>query len=249
METILEVCVDSVESAIAAAEGGADRLELCENLIIGGTTPGRSLLRAVKAETGLPVHVLLRPRFGDFLYTEREFALMLEDGRVLLDCGADALVSGCLTAEGDLDMARMEALVTLAKEAGKGFTLHRAFDMCREPLKALEECRMLGVDTILTSGQKNHCLQGLALLETLHREAGDVRIMVGAGVDGSAIRQVRRKIPQATCFHMSGKVTLDSAMEFRRADVSMGLPGFSEYALYRTSREKIMEARTALTEA
>lgn len=114
MEKILEVCVDSLESALAAKAGGASRLELCSNLVIGGTTPSLSLLRAAKRETELPVHVLLRPRFGDFLYTEREFSLLLEDAAALLENGADALVCGFLTPDGELDGPRMERLVFLA---------------------------------------------------------------------------------------------------------------------------------------
>lgn len=116
---VLEACVDSLESALSAKEGGATRLELCANLIIGGTTPSLSLLRRVKRETGLPVHVLLRPRFGDFLYTEEEFSMLLEEGAALLEQGADALVSGFLTPEGDLDQPRLEKLVTLCHGKGK----------------------------------------------------------------------------------------------------------------------------------
>ena len=140
---VLEACVDSLESALAAKAGGATRLELCANLVIGGTTPGLALLRAVKGETGLPVHALLRPRFGDFLYTDREFALLLEEGEALLDQGADALVCGCPTPQGDLDLPRMERLVSLAHSRGRRFTLHRAFDLCRDPFAALETCRAL----------------------------------------------------------------------------------------------------------
>ena len=161
---VLEVCVDSLESALAAKAGGATRLELCANLVIGGTTPSLALLRAVKGETGLPVHALLRPRFGDFLYTDREFALLLEEGEALLDQGADALVCGCLTSQGDLDLPRMERLVSLAHSRGRRFTLHRAFDLCRDPFAALETCKALKVDTILTSGQAASCLEGAALL-------------------------------------------------------------------------------------
>ena len=162
---VLEACVDSLDSALAAKEGGATRLELCANLLIGGTTPMPSLVRRVKAATGLPTHALLRPRFGDFLYTGEEFSLLLEDAAALLEAGADAIVSGFLTPAGDLDRQRLAQLVELCHRAGKRFTLHRAFDMCRDPFAALELCKELGVDTVLTSGQKNTCLEGLPLLE------------------------------------------------------------------------------------
>ena len=125
---VLEACVDSLDSALAAKEGGATRLELCANLLIGGTTPMPSLVRRVKAATGLPTHALLRPRFGDFLYTGEEFSLLLEDAAALLEAGADAIVSGFLTPAGDLDRQRLAQLVELCHRAGKRFTLHRAFE-------------------------------------------------------------------------------------------------------------------------
>ena len=208
---VLEACVDSLDSALAAKEGGATRLELCANLLIGGTTPMPSLVRRVKAATGLPT------QFGDFLYTGEEFSLLLEDAAALLEAGADAIVSGFLTPEGDLDRQRLAQLVELCHRAGKRFTLHRAFDMCRDPFAALELCKELGVDTVLTSGQKNTCLEGLPLLEEL-------------------------------AFHMSGKITVESPMSYRKGDVSMGLPGFDEYTLWRTDPENLRAARKELME-
>ena len=248
MKKMLEVCVDSLESALAAAAGGAMRLELCANLVIGGTTPAVSLLKAVKAETGLPVHALLRPRFGDFFYTDREFTLMLEDAKALLSAGADGLVSGCLTAGGDLDIPKMEALVGLAHGNRRRFTLHRAFDMCRDALATLDACEKLGVDTILTSGQKDNCRSGGALLGALHERARNVEILIGGGVDAAVIRELRKAIPGANQFHMSGKTNLDSPMEYRREDVHMGLPGLSEYTIYRTDPGKVRLALQALEE-
>ena len=249
MEKVLEVCVDSLESALAAKAGGADRLELCANLVIGGTTPSLSLLKAVKGETGLPVHALIRPRFGDFLYTEREFALMLEDAEALLEAGADALVSGFLTAEGGLDSARMEKLISLAHSGGRKFTLHRAFDVCKDPLAALKNCRDWGVDTVLTSGQAPSCTEGIELIKELFAEAGEVELLLGAGVNAEAIRKVREEIPQAGSFHMSGKEVLESAMIYRKEGVSMGLPGLSEFEIWRTSEETIRKAREELDRA
>lgn len=246
-EPVLEVCVDSLESALAAKRGGAVRLELCANLIIGGTTPSLSLLRAVKRETGLPVHALLRPRFGDFLYTDREFSLLLEDGAALLEAGADALVSGCLTPEGDLDIPRMEALIALAKKRGKRFTLHRAFDLCRDPFAALREADRLGVDDVLTSGQQNACPDGLPLLRELMGKTEHTRLLLGAGINADAIRQIRRELPEASAFHMSGKKVLESGMAYRKPGVSMGLPGFSEWELWRTDEEEIRKAWRELT--
>ena len=135
-----------------------------------------SLVRWVKAATGLPTHALLRPRFGDFLYTGEEFSLLLEDAAALLEAGADAIVSGFLTPEGDLDRQRLAQLLELCHRAGKRFTLHRAFDMFRDPFAALALCKELGVDTVLTSGQKNTCLEGLPLLEELWPRRGGVEL-------------------------------------------------------------------------
>lgn len=239
---VLEVCVDSLESALAAKAGGATRLELCANLVIGGTTPSLALLRAVKGETGLPVHALLRPRFGDFLYTDREFSLLLEEGEALLDQGADALVCGCLTPQGDLDLPRMERLASLAHSRGRRFTLHRAFDLCRDPFAALETCKALGVDTILTSGQAASCLEGAALLGELAQAAAPVELLVGAGVDAAAIRALRRACPLFTSFHMSGKTVVESGMAYRKEGVPMGLPGLSEFEIWRTDEHKVRAA-------
>ena len=141
---ILEVCVDSTASALAAKRGGADRLELCADLIVGGTTPSLALVRQVKAETGLPVRALLRPRFGDFCYDRYELAQMEQLAAELVAAGADGIVTGALTPEGDLDTAALRPIYAAARraarEAGRpaACTLHRAFDVCRDPFAALE---------------------------------------------------------------------------------------------------------------
>lgn len=246
MRRILEVCVDSVESALAAKAGGADRLELCANLVIGGTTPSPALLRAVKRETALPVHALLRPRFGDFLYTEHERTVLLEDAASLLEAGADALVSGALLPEGELDVLRVKQVVNLAHERKKKFTLHRAFDVCRDPLTALRQCEELGVDTILTSGQAGNCLAGLPVLKMLFDAKDSVELMIGAGVNAAAIRTIRAQLPEAACFHMSGKAVLESGMRYRKQGVPMGLPGMNEYELWRTDEREIRLTREEL---
>lgn len=237
MKKVLEICVDSLESAREAALGGGDRLELCANLVIGGTTPSPALVRLVKAETGLPVHAMVRPRFGDFCYTPASSRTW-----------ADALVTGFLTSQGALDQEKMAYFVDLAHSRGKKCTLHRAFDLCRDPLEVLQGAQALGVDTILTSGQAADCLGGLNVLEMLLAHRGNVEILIGAGVDAAAIREIRRRLPAAGAFHMSGKVTLDSPMSYRRSGVPMGLPGISEYELYRTSAEKVRMAKAALWE-
>lgn len=246
MNYILECCVDSVESAIAAEKGGANRLELCANLIIGGTSPSLALFHEVRKNTNIRIHVLLRPRFGDFLYTEHEMAIIVEEVNMFREAGADGVVIGCLDEDGNLDMPKMQRLV---KAAGNmSITLHRAFDVCNDPMKALEQCKELGIHTILTSGQKNNCLDGEELIRQLAEKAeGKVDILAGAGVNADVIRQMVRSTT-LTSFHLSGKVTKDSGMKYRKAGVSMGLPSLSEFEVWQTEEENIRAAHTALVE-
>ncbi len=244
---ILEACVDSAESALEAAAGGADRLELCANLIIGGTTPEQALYEKVRELTDTRIHVLIRPRYGDFLYTGHEFDIIARSVALFRELKADGVVVGCLLPEGSLDMERMKALMEAA--GPMSVTLHRAFDMCRDPYEALEGAKELGIRTILTSGQKGCCMEGKELIAGLVRESGSkVDIMAGGGVDASVIR---RMIPAtgACCFHMSGKTVLDSGMAYRKEQVSMGVPGLGEYEILRTDRKNIRAARQALDEA
>ena len=239
---ILEVCVDSTASALAAKRGGADRLELCADLIVGGTTPSLALVRQVKAETGLPVRALLRPRFGDFCYDRYELAQMEQLAAELVAAGADGIVTGALTPEGDLDTAALRPIYAAARraarEAGRpaACTLHRAFDVCRE----------LQLATILTSGQAASAPQGASLLHQLVQAAGnDIEILVGAGVGPANLPDLAAQTG-ARAFHLSGKKVLDSRMIFRREGVPMGLPGFSEFDIWQTDEATIREVRTIL---
>lgn len=236
---VLEVCVDSVESAIAAAKGGADRLELCTGLIIGGLTPSVELFQMVKKETGLPVHVLIRPRYGDFLYSEHEYELMCRQIRGFAVAGADAVVIGSLNADGTLNEEQMSGMIQVA--GNMKITLHRAFDVTREPFAALETARRLGVDTILTSGQCQTCYEGKELIKELLTKAGNMDILVGGGVNAEVIETFIRETG-ARKFHMSGKEVLESAMKYRNTKVNMGLPGISEFEVLRTSKQQISEA-------
>ncbi len=246
MKSRLEVCVDSVESALIAQAGGADRLEVCANLIIGGTTPGVSQFKQIREACGIELNVLVRPRFGDFLYTEAEFKMLREDILMFRDLGADGIVAGCLTADGGLDGKRMEEL---RKCAGSlTFTLHRAFDVCKDPYGTLEQAVCLGIDTILTSGQASVCTEGTEVLKKLIAQAGDrIEILAGGGVNAEVIRRMR-KAANAASFHLSGKRAVNSGMIYRKQGVNMGVPGFSEYHILRTDKEEIEKARQALDE-
>ncbi len=243
---ILETCIDSVESALAAERGGANRVEMCANLIIGGTTPGPQLFYEVRKQCGIKIHVLIRPRFGDFCYTDYEFGIIKEEVKMFRKLGADGVVIGILRPDGTLNLEQMRILMEEAK--GMSVTLHRAFDVCRDPFKTMRQAKELGVHTILTSGQGNTCLAGRDLLEELVKKAGDdIEIMVGSGVDAKVIRGLYPQV-KAHAWHMSGKMTLDSQMRYRKEDVNMGLPTFSEFEVWRTSEEKVRAAVEALKE-
>ena len=239
MRSVLEVCVDSTASALAAKRGGASRLELCADLIVGGTTPSLALVRQVKAETGLPVRALLRPQ-------------MEQLAAELVEAGADGIVTGVLTPEGQLDADAMRPIYAAARRAAEkagrpvACTLHRAFDVSADPFAALETVRSMGLCTILTSGQAASAPEGAELLGRLVERAGDsVEILVGAGVTAQNIPALAAQTG-AHAFHLSGKQVLQSRMTFRREGVPMGLPGFSEFEVWQTGEENIRAARQAL---
>lgn len=243
-EFILEVCVDSVESALAAVNGGASRLELCANLIIGGTSPSPYLYQEIRKHSDIPIHVLLRPRFGDFCYTDAEFSILCQEIAAFRDLGANGAVIGILTPDGDLDTERLKVLCDVAK--GMSLTLHRAFDVCRDPYKALEEAIDLGFSTILTSGQENSSLKGASLIgELVARSRGRIAIQAGSGVNARVIEQLY-PLTGATAYHMSGKTTLDSVMRYRKENVNMGLSEISEYEIWRTEEAAVRAARNVL---
>ena len=158
MGKVLEICIDSLASAKAAIAGGADRIELCSALLAGGLTPYTQLLRQIKAESDIPVRCLMRPRPGDFLYTEEELEMMRCQIVELREAGADGFVIGCLTAQGDLDQEAMKPLIEAC--GGKGITLHRCIDVSRDVAQAYRDAASLGIDTVLTSGGASNCAAG-----------------------------------------------------------------------------------------
>ena len=240
----LECCVDSVESAIAAKKGGADRLELCSALVIGGLSPSQALYRKIREQADIPIRVLLRPRFGDFCYTDYEHEILKEEVRSFRKLGADGIVIGTMKPDGTLNLEQMKELMEEAQ--GMTVTLHRAFDMCQDPFQTLEEAKRIGIHTILTSGQKNVCTEGMDLLKELVEQAqGKTEILVGGGVDASVLPVLAEKT-KAKAFHMSGKVSIECDMQYRKQDVSMGVASVSEYEIWRTSEKRIREARRVL---
>jgi copper homeostasis protein len=247
MAKILEICVDSLASARAAIAGGADRLELCSALAIGGLTPYAELLKQIRAESSIPIRCLMRPRAGDFLYTAEEIQMMADQIRTLRALGADGFVIGCLTPDGDLDADAMEPLLEAAK--GCGLTLHRCIDVSRDPIQTYLDAKKLGIDTVLTSGAAGSCSAGKATigkLLALRDETDGPEVLIGAGVNASIIASFREAFPQARAFHMSGKADVESRMLFRRDGVPMGLPGLDEWHISQTDPEKVRAARLVL---
>ena len=241
---VLEVCADSAESAVTAEKAGALRIELCANLIIGGTTPTIGLVEEVKKAVSLPVNVLIRPRFGDFCYTRAELNAMKRDIALCRDAGADGIVIGCLKADGSLDTEAMAGLIASVPAGGLFLTLHRAFDMCKDPVAAYRSAAELGFDTILTSGQSASCYEGRSLLAQLNaqRTQGEPLIMAGGGLKPELIVPLAREATVRS-FHLSGKKIAHSPMQWKNPKVSMSAAGFSEYEIWTADETVIRSAR------
>lgn len=247
MKRTLELCVDSLASARAAIAGGADRLELCSALAVGGLTPYTSLLRQIRAESDIEIRCLMRHRAGDFLYTPEELDLLRLQILELKDGGADGFVIGCLTPEGALDTAAMKPLVEACGSCG--ITLHRCIDVSADLEQTYRDAMALGIDTVLTSGGAASCSAGLETIRQLAalRDAlTGPEILVGAGVSAAVITRFRQEIPSLRAFHMSGKTELESGMKFRREGVPMGLPGLDEWHIQQTNPDAVRAARAAL---
>ena len=247
MANILEVCVDSYASAMAAIAGGADRLELCSALAVGGLTPSPALLRQIREVSNIPVRCLMRTRGGDFLYTPEEIRQMAMEISMLKEAGADGFVIGCLDADGDLDPVAMKPLLESAN--GMGLTLHRCIDVSRDPCETYRAAAAMGIDTILTSGGAGNCLKGMETIRqliALREEGNGPEVLIGAGVKASVIAEFLDKVPGARAFHMSGKTEVESTMRFRREGIPMGLPGMDEWHIPVTSESAVREARMAL---
>ena len=247
MANLLEICVDSLASARAAIAGGADRLELCSALAVGGLTPYTALLRQIREESDLPIRCLIRPRPGDFLYAPDELELLRRQILALREAGADGFVIGCLTSEGKLDKAAMAPLVDAC--GGLGTTLHRCIDVSADLERTYRDAMDLGIDTVLTSGSKASCMEGreaIARLISLRDAIHGPEVLIGAGVNAAVIARFRKEIPGVRAFHMSGKTEAESGMRFRREGIPMGLPGLDEWHIQQTDPERVRAARAAL---
>ena len=217
---LFEICVEGVDGAVAALEGGGDRVELCASLLEGGLTPSFGTIRAALKLCYLPIHVILRPRGGDFLYSDAEFASMLDDAREIARLNAAGIVIGCLTEDGRIDEVRMKALIDAAQPLS--VTCHRAFDMTRDPEEALEALIRCGVHRVLTSGQRATAVEAIPLLKTLNDQAAGRIIVMACGelTPDNIARVVRESGGQE--FHFAAPKRVPSGMVYRNPQVGMG---------------------------
>jgi copper homeostasis protein len=238
---ILEACVNSAISAIEAQHGGADRVELCENLHDGGTTPSAGTILLAREKLHIQLFVMIRSRGGDFLYSDHESGIMNCDVRSAKESGADGVVFGILNPDGSIDKERMKILIDLARPMQ--VTCHRAFDMTADPFQAMEDLISLGVDRILTSGQKPTAPEGASLIRDLIRKANRrIIIMPGSGVKEQNVMKLVEETG-ATEIHIHLEKQEPSQMIFRQRSVYMGIPDQSEFEYTVTDRERIASVR------
>ena len=238
-EDLFEVCANSVESCIAAQAGGTDRVELCAGIPEGGTTPSYGdivIAREVLQKTKL--HVIIRPRGGDFLYSPIEQRIMLKDIDNARRLGADGVVLGCLTDDGEIDIPLMKQFMEAAQDIS--VTFHRAFDVCRNPQKALEDIISLGCDRILTSGQQATAELGIPLLKELQQQAaGRITLLAGCGVNETNIARIAQETG-INEFHFSARETVASRMQYRKERVPMGATvQINEFERNVTTKERV----------
>ena len=235
---LIEACVTCAQSALNAEKGGALRVELVDNLIEGGTTPSAGTIAELRKRLNIGLYIMIRPRGGDFCYSDLEFEIMKEDVKMARSLGADGVVAGILLPEGKIDLERMGMLKELAGDIG--FTCHRAFDMTTDKFRALEDLIDLGVERILSSGGKNTAPEGQSLIKDMLEKAnGRIHIMPGSGVNVDSIVGLRN-YTGAKEFHVTGRSLYPGRMQYRNPDISMGKnTEVPEYDQWLTDPEKI----------
>jgi copper homeostasis protein len=234
-----EACACSINSAIAAQKGGAARVELCENLKEGGTTPSFGLIMMARKLLQIKLYVLIRPRGGDFLYNELEFEVIKADIRYCIEAGCDGIVIGILNADGTVDKKRCTELIQMAKQWGLGATFHRAFDMCADQNKALEDIIDMGFERILTSGGRSTAMEGAHNIAGLIKSAnGRISIMPGSGVSEANVADLV-KYTGAKEIHASARTTYPSKMTFHNDHILMGASFTDEYSIDETDADRV----------
>ena len=241
---LLEICVDSFESARRASQAGADRLELCGDLLVGGVSPSPFLIEQVVQRVKTPANVLLRPRFGDFCYTDEEKEILLREIDFCARSGVNGVVIGALTPQGELDVPFLARCMAAA--ADLEVTLHRCFDVCADGFAAIETACDLGIQTILTSGQRATAPEGVENLKKYRAFAADrIHLMAGAGVSAANIPMLHSRAG-INHFHLSAKKSEPGPMLFRREGVPMGLPMASEFDRQYADPTAVRAAKKAL---
>lgn len=216
----IEICLESIESIVSAEQGGADRVEFCSDLFEGGLTPSLGAFKVAKRKSNITIHVMIRPRGGDFCYSDLEFEAMKEEIRLFKEAGADGIVFGILSEDGEIDVLRSSQLIALARPMS--VTFHRAFDMTKDAKRSLETLIELGVDRLLTSGLEPTVMEGMETLKALVKQAGDrIIVMPGCGITERNFSYVHQQI-QAKEYHVFLPGTQDSKMSYRPDHIYMG---------------------------
>lgn len=238
MTITIEVCVDNIESLLTAQQSGANRIELCSALALGGLTPNAGFVQKSIDLTTIPLYTIIRPRAGDFVYSEQEIDIMVSDIKFMKLLGIEGVVIGALTSDGDIDEAALKRLMSASRDIG--VTFHRAFDLCNDPKQALEILINAGCERILTSGQQAKAEQGCELIKQLVAQAdGRISIMPGAGVNPKNAEKIIA-LTQVKELHLSGKTTRKSAMKLNSA-VQMGTKAEADSLISITCAKTISE--------
>lgn len=241
----IEICTNGINSCLNAQKGGANRVELCDNLLEGGTTPSFGMIEIVKKYLTIPVFVMIRPRGGDFFYSDLEFEIMKNN---ILHCkksGVEGVVFGLLNIDGTIDTTRTQQLIKLSRPMK--VTFHRAFDRCNNLEKGLDDLIKIGVDNVLTSGGKPKAIDSLLMLEKLVKQADNqIQMMVGSGVNPQNVHHFKNI--GITNFHFSATEIIDSKMQFRATEFDNREEfDISEFELRESSLEMIQMMREKLS--
>ena len=246
MIKLLEVPAFSIESALAAQTGGADRIELCSGFLEGGLTPSYAMILSARKYLNIPFFVMIRPHGGDFLYSDTDFEMMRKDIRTCKEIMADGVVFGMLDEQGRVDKIRCSALVEMAKPLT--VTFHRAFDMVSDPFKSLEDIISCGFSRILTSGLQQNAIEGAEMISALIKIAGNrISIMPGSGINAGNLPLLIHKT-NAIEFHASCKALKESQMKYRKQHIRMSAGETTEFQKWETSIEKVKELKSILVQ-